>query len=619
MMKKLLISLWLLLPLAGCVYESYDPDSCQEEAPSYYLSFVLTPQGESPATKAAASAPATKGSEAATPFDKGALEEHLVKEVDLYFYDYDGSFLQRVEVSDFKHQDSGDADISREIGDFTVKLAFRPYRMLVALNMRSVVVDLRNKSVSEAMAVMQTKDTTWCGSAITVSHNGTDVSDVRPFRMSSSAYVNAAGDPACDVLIPETHLYDTEDKAKLNPLEVFIDRMAAKVTVKLKDDIDLRVPVVTPQDNVAATVTILSWGLNAMNRSSYYYKQVDPAWSSFTWTWNNAQRFRSYWAKDPNYPDADNAGIEIGQQTATLDADKFFYQKPGTLKTALGKSLYCLENTADATVLPVLDDAGEPKTLFSRATHVLVKAQLKFTLKSGTDEAGYTTEKDFFRYKGVFYTKKNLLAAVMGDTQKYYKDAGHSELLTAADVDFKKVSEVTAYDSAIASYDRGERVCLVPKVTCYKAAETTAFTGDYLELPEAGGQEARIDGFKDGEFYYAVPIEHLNNAALTATDTTYPTARYGVVRNHLYEVTLTGVLGIGTGIWDGSYDIRPFRKTDDLVSMYVKIYPWKQFETEFIFVDPSGMLITDGQLIDRLWDGYVSGYDEWEYEYGWYF
>ena len=617
MMKKLLILLLLLLPLSGCVFEYFDPDSCQEEAPSYYLSFVLTPQGESPATKA------TKAAEATAPFDKGLLEEHLVKEVDLYFYEYDGSFRERVSVDDFSHEDASESDITRKVGDFTVKLSFRPYRMLVALNMRSV--DLRNKSVSEAMAVMQTKDTTWRWSTgTTVNHNGASIADVRPFRMSSSAYVNAAGSPVCDVLIPDAHLYYTPEEAAANPLEVYIDRMAAKVTVQLKEGLTngFTVPVVTPQDNVAATVTLLGWGLNALNRSGYYYKQVDPAWSSFAWTWNNAQRFRSYWAKDPNYPDADNAGIEIGQQTATLDADKFYYRFPAQLTTPLGKTMYCLENTADGPALPVLDDAGEPRTLFSRATHVLVRARLSFSLKSGTDDAGYTASgADFFRYKGVFYTRQNLLGAVMGDTQKYYKMVGTDRvLLTGDDVDFKKVSEVASYGSVIASYDRGERVCIVPKETetCYRGEETTPYpAGTYLQLPETSGGEARIDGLAGGEFYYAVPVEHLNNDDVTGA--TYPTARYGVVRNHSYGVVLTGVLGVGTGIWDKSYDIRPFRRPEDLVSMYVKIYPWKQFETKFVFVDPSGMLITDGQLIDRLRDGYVSGYDEWEYEYGWYF
>ena len=29
----------------------------------------------------------------------------------------------------------------------------------------------------------------------------------------------------------------------------------------------------------------------------------------------------------------------------------------------------------------------------------------------------------------------------------------------------------------------------------------------------------------------------------------------------------------------------------------MKVSPWKQLETRFLFVDPSGMLVTDGQRV----------------------
>ena len=80
-----------------------------------------------------------------------------------------------------------------------------------------------------------------------------------------------------------------------------------------------------------------------------------------------------------------------------------------------------------------------------------------------------------------------------------------------------------------------------------------------------------------------------------------------MVRNHQYEITLGELTGIGTGIWDTDYDIRPYRKSDDyIVSAYMKVSPWKQLETRFLFVDPSGMLVTDGQRVEQ------DDFDWWE-------
>ena len=105
---------------------------------------------------------------------------------------------------------------------------------------------------------------------------------------------------------------------------------------------------------------------------------------------------------------------------------------------------YCLENTADEGVLPVTD--SDAATLYSRVTHVLVKAQLSFELASGTDDAGYTTESDFFRYKGVFYTKKSLLDALRADAGLTVVDNDDLELVSAAGQSYCK------------GYEKGERV-----------------------------------------------------------------------------------------------------------------------------------------------------------------
>ncbi|MFQ6939570.1 Mfa1 fimbrilin C-terminal domain-containing protein [Alistipes sp. DJF_B185] len=88
-------------------------------------------------------------------------------------------------------------------------------------------------------------------------------------------------------------------------------------------------------------------------------------------------------------------------------------------------------------------------------------------------------------------------------------------------------------------------------------------------------------GYKDGLMYYNIPIEHLNNAA-TTTDAenkrVIPVAKYGIVRNHHYVVTVNSLTKIGKGIFDPEEEIVP-GKNDEKDTYYVgariNILSWK--------------------------------------------
>ncbi len=80
--------------------------------------------------------------------------------------------------------------------------------------------------------------------------------------------------------------------------------------------------------------------------------------------------------------------------------------------------------------------------------------------------------------------------------------------------------------------------------------------------------------------YYNIPIEHLNNG-VKYTDSKFVTdmteATYGVVRNHYYMITVTGISNLGKAVYDPAEDIVP---SDDDVKNYfvgakVNILSWK--------------------------------------------
>lgn len=598
MRKRFFISLMAALFLTACIKDSYKPEYCTDN--SVYLAFVLRGAGQTLSQEEETKAPVTKASTTEGSVTTQKVAEQLVTRVDLYFYTGAGKYLGKHTQTNFTQTWQSSGNVSNEVGKFSVKLDYQPYRMLVTVNSEGANTDLTDLSLDEAR-----KKLNGYGYApvtgVNVTYNdgssNQTLTDVKPFFMSSSTYLDKNSKVVCDVLIYPSQVKDNEADALNTPIPVYLERLAAKVTLKAPK-LNFMVPVVTSQDSLTAKVTLVGWNVNTINPYTYHFKNVEPTWT-YKWQnntvfWNNTDRYRSYWAKDNNYSSAENKGINIEQQDSPLSEDKFHYKKPGELNLTLvedtesgspdfGKyvgSTYCLENTADAGILPVTDsENADDGTLYSRATHILIKAKLSFVgAGAKVDDDDFGTETNFFRYKGMFFTKKGLLKALRRDTN-----------LDSTIPDSELDLESAKNQSYCKGYDKGERVAVIRGST-------------YLDLKDnITGESIRIDGFKDGEFYYKIPIEHINNDDVTGT--TYPIAKYGVVRNHNYEITIGEDLkGIGTGIWDKTLDIRPFRKTDDYrVTAYVRVSPWMQFETRFLFIDPSGLLVTDGQKV-IMWE-----------------
>ncbi len=68
--------------------------------------------------------------------------------------------------------------------------------------------------------------------------------------------------------------------------------------------------------------------------------------------------------------------------------------------------------------------------------------------------------------------------------------------------------------------------------------------------------------YNGGLMYYNIPIEHLNNDEVVENGT-IPEAKYGVVRNHHYVVTIDKLENIGKGIFDEGERIVPGDDPDD--------------------------------------------------------
>ena len=65
--------------------------------------------------------------------------------------------------------------------------------------------------------------------------------------------------------------------------------------------------------------------------------------------------------------------------------------------------------------------------------------------------------------------------------------------------------------------------------------------------------------WNDGHTYYYLNIKHIG---YNASAETQPTGAYGIVRNHVYDIKINGVSGLGTPVFDDTHIITPEKPED---------------------------------------------------------
>jgi hypothetical protein len=80
--------------------------------------------------------------------------------------------------------------------------------------------------------------------------------------------------------------------------------------------------------------------------------------------------------------------------------------------------------------------------------------------------------------------------------------------------------------------------------------------------------------WKEGAYYYT-PIRHLG--------TTGSTGEFGMVRNHLYDVTISAVQGLGTPVYDADKTITPEKPEEDqfsYIAAKINVLAWRVVSQE---------------------------------------
>lgn len=392
------------------------------------------------------------------------------------------------------------------------------------------------------------------------------------FLMTSSSYAGADGQVTAVDIAPG-NLCNTKEAAEANPVNIYIERVVAKVkmdinwgtgietedvtfggqavkAVKLKDGANY-VTVNVDGTNKQLYVIFNKWDVTGTAPESYLIKKVGSttAWNGLFTGWNSPG-LRSYWAEN-------TAGV------TNTTIKHFKYNEIGQdFKTG---RVYCLENAGDAGAADGSKTVYDPKTTITNRTQAIIAATLV------TVDGGVATALGLVNFGGAYYKEDGAKATILGFLpSKIYTDAAKTTQIPASDVEFVTATKAGAADAASETSPR-----YFSYLQLTSAAESKTYydeEGNALNTTNVNNMLKSLPGTKvwhEGRTYYYTDIEHFG-----ADDAK---GKYGVVRNHVYDINLTSVKGMGTPVLDPTEVIVPQHpeNVDTYIAAQINILSWR--------------------------------------------
>lgn len=383
------------------------------------------------------------------------------------------------------------------------------------------------------------------------------------FVMTNSVY-REGGKTICPTLV-SGHLETSDLAAKANPVNIYVERVAAKVSAKV--DVDANklktgngtdwatdqygMEVGTFGKSTKIYAVIEGWGVADENSQAMLEKQIDATWTNTSLgitPWNTADYHRSFW--ETMKP---AVGTDIYNK-----ANHSFNEYTSKIANNFSNITYTLPNTTQTVVSDVYNG--------NNLTKFLVAATLKYY--DGTN----WRNADICRYRGIEYMggEAKLKEVVAATYNKYYtkNTAGEYEPLAASDIKFDYTRSVeNTVAKKVADCQMVPTLVDATKEYYTKTVSSTGTTytlvannNDVVKDIEMYPADIRVNG----KTYYYVPIRHLGAAT---TDPAY----YGVVRNHYYQINLQSLKGFGSSVYDPDREIKPVIPAEETSYLAAKI------------------------------------------------
>ncbi len=576
-MKKLFLlsSVFAAALLTGCT--SDEPNNGENgDATINYLAVNIVSVPDA-GTRAAGDQ--TTGNPSGAKYEEGTDVENKVNKVRFYFFDESGNPSAVKVGATNNYSDWSPVPNDSLMGPSAPNFDQRIKAVLIINTKRGdnlpvqvvAVINPREELDGESYTLSQLRQKT--ADYASMANDATDP----VFPMVTSVYMDAAGNAVRSTKITSAQYAPSEAEALKNPVVMYVERNVAKVRarlnlsnekttvggeelIKLKDKDGKDLVIANNDFTTQVYLKLAGWNVTADPDKANLSKRIDTGWDdpfNNGMPWNYYPYFRSYWAATcveeftnqySNFTSpaklsftngikyCNENGERNGVNSGKASTKVMFY---GTLCDAEGKALNMCEYFG-STFVDDTDYARLKKAILAHV-HESGKYYYKKTIVDG--QAKYTSidTGDI-----IFQTAKAAGKLDADGTESYYVYP-----LLKSGITGDWVSSTASTAAGI--IDSGENA----NITASNIAEVNAALMGPDELPH----RAKI--WNTGYTYYYSSIPHYGVN--------------GVVRNHIYEMTINSIAGLGTPVYDPSETIIPEKpkNEDTYIAAQINILSWR--------------------------------------------
>lgn len=521
-----------------------------------------------------------------------------------------------------------------------VKANEMPAKILALVNLTDAAkTALGTNPISETDLLDKTHEISGVKANIINKYTKDGVSSKTNFIMSSTAYLNNDVKVVSSTITSANYATTADAARKAVPVQLYVERLAARVNVnagttgwtsvgadEIADgsDITANMKKYALADNYSLSyvgggsvatpiyVVVKGWGLADENNNAPIIKSLDESYTTLDDVSANnintlanqplsvSDYHRSFWETANDYSPIRYTFTQYVSGNAT-DADRVNDACGKSLGEGAANAAYTFPNTPKSTSgwsftwnetnlrTEVTDATAQVPT------KVVVAAELMYKDSDGKLQTAVIGTYHGQNYLGEDNVKKAIVADMMAsaDAKLCVKDETNStatktvyKAIDYNNIDFKATSEVAGNEKSymLTPVIKMNGTALPEEYYTYNTTtgaytQVTTETDVNNKLSSVAGENITI--YKDGNTYYYTTLQHLwfpSNFAL-ANASTAPTnaGAWGVVRNHLYKVTLNSIAGWGTPVYFPNYEIIPItpKEQQSYLGAQINVLMWR--------------------------------------------
>lgn len=453
-------------------------------------------------------------------YENGTEAESKINTIRFYFFTSDGAPYKLAEGTNWLElspdqmtASTGNVEnITNSMLVISGKDQSYPQSMMAVVNPETIedgkLTDFMTKSQVEGVVTAQNFN----GQSATASD----------FVMTSSVYANGKDKVWTSDI--SGHVALSEDEAKADPVDIYVERVAAKITSTASGATESKFKVGETATGTPVYAMIKGWGIAKENTTANLIKVIEPTWTEKTigFNWNDANFNRCYWETTPNN---DGTYKSWADYTHTAIGD-VYYTAPNTSYAETNRPIY-------VAAAQLVDATGNPL--------------------------------EISKYKGVQYLSENdVKKVILNENKNFFKVVSTTDART--DYETLDPADLVFVVDAHKPYEVKAQV--KDGVVVYKKTGETYVVATDAANAAYGANNAVI--YKDGMTYYWTSVKHLGAAGKTG--------EFGMVRNHFYQVDVTKITGFGTAVYDKNTDFVPVTPDEDpmtYLAARINVLSWR--------------------------------------------